>query len=323
VPESRNPDAGPLDVPGATLGTVGLGGLVFGLIESSRRGWSDTAVVAALVIGVAALAAFVAVEARAQSPMLPLSLFRSRTFTGANALTLFLYGALSCVFFFLPLDLIQIQGYSPLAAGAALLPFILILFALSRWSGGLVAKYGPRPPLLAGPVVAAAGFALLSWPGIGGAYWTTFFPGVVVLGLGMAISIAPLTTAVMNSAGEHNAGLASGVNNAVSRAAGLLAIALLGIVFTGAFNAELDRGVATVALAAPARAQVWEQRSKLAGIEVPAALDPAQASAVRHAVAEAFVRGFRVVAWASAALALLAALCTWIWIDDARMPRRA
>src|SRR5262249_34741286 len=149
------------DVPGAVLATLGLGGLVFGLTESMRRGWSDGAVIAGLAVGFVALAGFVAVEARSSHPMLPLSLFRSRVFTGANALTLFLYGALATVFFFLPLDLIQVQGYTPLGAGASMLPFIVVLFLLSRWSGGLVERLGPRRPLIAGPLLAAAGFVLL------------------------------------------------------------------------------------------------------------------------------------------------------------------
>ncbi len=314
VPESRNPRAARLDLPGAALVTLGLGGLVYGLIESSRRGWTDPAVMAGLLVGVMALAAFVFVEARVASPMLPLGLFRSPTFAGANAVTLFLYGALACVFFFLPLDLIQVQGYSPLAAGAALLPFIVVLFLLSRWSGGLVARFGPRLPLLVGPAVAAAGFVLLAVPGIGGGYWTTFFPGVLVLGLGMSISIAPLTTAVMNAVGEENAGIASGVNNAVSRAAGLLAIALLGILLVGVFNRALERRLADLPLDPVARTQVLAERTKLAAIEPPATLGAAEASAVRSVVAEAFVGGFRAAAWASALLALLGSVCAWIWV---------
>src|SRR5258706_442941 len=199
VPESRNPEKGAIDWPGALLATLGLGGVTYALIESSSKGFAHPEIIAAALLGVLGLAAFVYAEAHRKAPMLPLRLFRSKTFTGANLLTLFLYAALGGGLFFFPLNLIQVQGYSATAAGAALLPFILLMSVFSRWSGGLVAKYGARRPLIIGPIIAAAGFALFAVPSTGGSYWSTFFPAVLVLGAGMTLASAASAWALIQT----------------------------------------------------------------------------------------------------------------------------
>jgi hypothetical protein len=286
------------------------------LIESSRLGLGDRSVMLVLVAGILILVLFLFVEARLSQPMLPLPLFRSRTFTATNLLTFLLYAALGGTLFFLPLNLIQIQHYSSTAAGAALLPFILIISLLSRWSGGLITVYGPKLPLIVGPMIVAAGYALFILPGTGGSYWTTFFPPAVVLGLGMAITVAPLTTTVMGSVSQNRAGVASGVNNAVARTAGLLAIAVLGIVMLQVFKHALDWRLAESKLPASIAKSVEAQSTRLAAITIPEHVDLATKQVIRQAVDESFVAGFRAVMAIGASLAGASALIALTLIKD-------
>lgn len=314
VPETAPAHDTRLDIPGALLATLGLGGIVFAFIEAPTRGWQSGAVLVALAIGIASLVAFVFAERMHPSPMLPLHLLRNRNFAAANLLTLLLYGALGGGLFFMPLNLIQVQGLSATAAGAALLPFVFTLFVLSRWAGSLVDRRGARTPLLVGPLIAAAGYALLAVPGQSASYWTGFLPGIAVLGVGMSIAIAPLTTTVMNAVDSESAGLASGVNNAMSRVAGLLAIAVFGWLMASVFEPRLQEALS--ALPRATADALWSQRDKLAAIEVPAT-----AHAARDAVHASFVAGYRWIMVASAVLSLASAGVAALWIGESPKAR--
>jgi EmrB/QacA subfamily drug resistance transporter len=308
--------AGPLDVAGSLLAVAGLGAIVWGLLEAPAAGGiAAPRTLASLGAGAVALFGFGVVERRAASPMVPLSLFRSRTFAGTNLATLLLYAALGACFFFVPFDLIQVQGYAPAAAGAALLPFVILMSTLSPWAGALVPRFGPRLPLTIGPSISAVGFALLALPSTGGSYFATFFPGIVVLGIGMGLTVAPLTTAVMASVEVRHAGVASGINNAVARAAGLLAIAALGVVLQARFDRELDRALADLAPPRDVLAAVTAERAKLAAAQLPPDLDATLRDALDRALDAAFVAGFRALMLVCAALAAASAVASFALVD--------
>ena len=298
-------------------GDLGLGGVVYGLVESGGRGFADARVLASLAAGACcSSSSSSSSDKRGARAMVPLSLFSSRTFAGANLLTLCLYAALSGLMFFLPFNLIQVQGYSPTQAGAALVPFVLTMFLLSRWAGGLVQRHGAKLPLVVGPIVAAAGFALFILPGArAGSYWTSFFPAVMLMSFGMATSVAPLTTAVMGSVEERHAGVASGINNAVSRTAGLISVAVLGVIITGVFARDFNARLRPLNLSDAARAELASQESRLAAVRPPQELSGDARLAVERAVEDSFVVGFRVVMLICAALALASALFAWLLIE--------
>src|SRR6202163_344497 len=308
--ESRDPSrTSQIDWVGAALGVLGLGRTVFGLLAWPPLGASHPLVLGALAAGAFSLVLLFVVERRVANPMLPLTLFGSRPVALATVLTLLLYAALSVVLFLVPLNLIQVQGYTAPAAGAALLPFPVIMFTLSRWSGGLVARIGSRLPLTAGPAIAALGLALYARPGIGGSYWATFFPAVILLALGMAVTVAPLTTTVMGAVDARHAGVASGINNAVARVAGLLAIAVFGVLFARTFGARVSPRLDHLALSLPARQIIDRELPKMAGADIGQvpSITPPERRAVRTIVDEGFVSAFRLVMIGAAALALAAA----------------
>ncbi|MBV8281604.1 MAG: MFS transporter, partial [Candidatus Eremiobacteraeota bacterium] len=239
VPESRDTEREHhLDWVGSALATFGLGGITYGLITAGETGLRDPWVAGSIIGGIAILIAFVVYEGRAKNPMMPLWLFKSPTFSGSNLLTFLLYAALSGAIFFVPFDLIQARHYPPSAAGVSILPFVILMVTLSPWAGGLVAKYGSKLPLVVGPTIAAIGFALFAITSSVANYWESIFLSFLVTGLGMAVTVAPLTTTVLESADEGHVGLASAINNAISRAAGLFAVAALSLVVIDVFGSR-------------------------------------------------------------------------------------
>lgn len=314
VPEQPVRRGGPPDVAGALLVTGGLALLSYGFIQGAERPMTSPDLFAALVVAVAVLGLFVRVEQRAALPMLPLRVFRNRLFRGANLLTLLLYGALSGAFFFLTLNLVQIQGYSPEQTGLAILPMVLPITLLSRTSGRLTDRWGPRPFLIAGPLLVTGGMAALAIPGVtrGPAeFWTTFFPGMLAVGVGMGLVVSPLSSSVMGALPPEDAGTASGVNNAVSRLAGVLGVALLGALALNLFASSLLNDAAALDLSPTALDALRSEARQFGAALPPRFLSPPVQAAVERAIDLAFVRAYRTVLLLSAAAAGLSALLAW------------
>ncbi|HKU82137.1 MAG TPA: MFS transporter [Candidatus Tumulicola sp.] len=314
VGETRDDQArGPLDVLGSLAITAALGGIVYAFVVSGLEGWSARAI-GAMIGGIVALIAFVQRERRILNPILPLGLFASRAFSGINVMTFLLYGALGGLFYFLPFVMIQVDGYSATIAGLAMLPFLALLVLLSRYAGALAYRAGRRTLLVAGPSVTAAGFlAFAVLPNLH--YWPGIFPSVVLVGIGMGFTVAPLTTTMIDSVPEHNVGVASGINNAVSRVAGLLAIAVLGAIVAAAFNARLDARMNAAGFDAAQRRDVGAQRDAMAGARHA---DSRETAIVR----DAYVDGFRVAASMCALLAAGSALAAAATLGTVSAKRR-
>ncbi len=295
--ESRDPQAKQLDWSGAASVAIGLAAMTWGLSAIPASGFRDKAVLAALGVGIAFLMWFVLIEARLhERAMMPLSFFRSRNFSATNALTLLLYFALGGALYYLPFGLIRLGGYSATQAGAALLPFALIMGFGASCAGTIADRLGPRLPLTIGPIVAAFGFAMLAFADFSQPYWVGVFPPMLLLGVGMAITVPPLTSTVMGAAGETHAGIASGVNNAVARVAGLLAVAALGAAFFATFSYHLAG--TTSAHANEALNAVMSGRPGTSAESIAA-----------------FERALRAVMLVPASCAALAGLVGWVWIE--------
>jgi Major Facilitator Superfamily len=322
VAESRDPDAVEgFDIPGVALSTLGLGGPVFALIEQPTYGWTDPLVLIPLCAGVVCFAAFIVRETTARAPMLPLALFRVRNFAVANAATLATYAGLIGSSFFLTLYLQQVGGYSALAAGLAGVPISLMLFFLSPRFGAFTARVGPRLPMSAGPIVGGLGLLLLLRVGVDPSYPTEVLPALVVFGLGLSATVAPLTTTVLNAVDEHNAGIASGVNNAIARVAGVLAIAVIGAVVSAQFASSLDGKLSHDRLDGRGASVVASAKSRpLAGGDEAARLSGAERSSVGTAIELSSRDAFRVAAAIGACLMFVGGLTAAVGIQNPRRP---
>jgi len=323
VPESRASETSlPLDLPGALLAVGGLAGVNAACLGAPALGIASPWVVAAGAGGLLCLGLFLRVEARSANPLLPLSLLRSRTLAGALLVTLLVYAAFNGLLLFLPLHLIQAQRYDVALAGLTQLPVMLLLVALSRWAGGLLDRQGPRLPLTLGPAVAALGFLLLLRPGLTAgpaAFWTSYLPPLLVLGAGMALTMAPLSATVLSAVPAARSGLASGMNSAVSRLSGVLAVAALGAIALASFSHALDARAASLALPAPARAELLAQSSRFGAAEPPADLAGAQRAEAEEAIRGALVDAFRRVCAVSASLCFAGALVALVTLPARRI----
>ncbi len=316
VPESKDPDTSQVpDWKGALTATAGLGLICYGLIEASEFGVYNPVVLSTMSSGILVFLGFIWIEKKVPNPMVPLEIFRSKTFSGANLVTVCFYFSLAGVFFLLPFNLIQVQGYSATAAGAAFIPFPLLVGGLSRWSGGLIVRFGARLLLIAGTVLSSFGFILLGIYGTGSFYWSSFFPGIFFLGLGMAISFAPLNTTVMSSVNRSETGTASGVNKAISRLSGMLSVALLGALAISLFGQKLDHSMQHNQISQEVQQQMMNEKSKLAKAEIPRNVSPETKKVLEETIEASFLSSFSLVMYVSAGLVILGAFFAAFMID--------
>ena len=319
VPESTDDDLDHrLDYAGALAIVIALALLTFGFLEIPEVGWTWP-VYASLAGGVVVLGVFIRIEQRSSHPMVPLRLFRNKTFAGANVLTFFLYAALAATMLFLLLNLVQIQGYTQLQAGLSMLPFTILMASLAQWVGGLVDRYGPRWLLVVGPLLAGVGFLLLSGVGLTEgprAFWTTYFPGIVVFAAGMTLTVVPLTTTVMSAVEDRYAGTASGVNNAMTRTASVFANAIVGALAIVFFTQALGQTVDDLPLTSEGQQAVMAQAIDLGDAQVPEAVAAENRPAVAQAFRTSFVNAFRRIMWISAGLAILSAAAAFFLIEN-------
>jgi EmrB/QacA subfamily drug resistance transporter len=324
VRESRDEDAfRGIDWAGVLLSAIGLGGPVFALIEQPTRGWGDPVVWVPLIGGVVCFGLFILREAVARHPMLPLSLFRIRNFAVANLTTLAAYAGLIAGLFFVGLFLQQVAGYSPLEAGLATTPISILMFFLSPRFGKIASGTGPRLPMSAGPIVAGAGLLLLLRVGSDPSYVGDVLPGLVVFGLGLSATVAPLTATVLDSVDEHHVGIASGVNNGVSRVAGLLAIAVLGAIISASFGSSLDDELAGAPLASAGTQAVSAAKEKPLAVPARGEMSAAEADLVQNAADEASTSSFHLGIGIAGLLMIAGGAVAWVGIVNPKLRAEA
>jgi EmrB/QacA subfamily drug resistance transporter len=316
IPESSNPDAGGIDWPGAILIAIGLFGLSYGLIKGPLAGWDNWIVGFSISIGVIMTGLFILFEKRSSKPMVPFKIFKNPLVTGANLMTFLLYFALYGVTFFLVINMQQFQGYSPIKTGLALLPLFLIITFLSGPAGKLSDRIGPRPQMIVGPAIVSMGMALFIIPGVGAKYTIHFLPGLLLFGTGMAIVIAPLTKSAL-AVEQKYSGVASGVNNSISRVAALMAVALLGAIVVTLFNSHLGAGMRGSGLSPDEQQSIIVQAERLGGIEIPGGFDEENWIIAKKVVNDSFIFGFRWAIALGAFLALMSSVAAALTIPAA------
>ena len=321
VPESREPGASKIDWWGASLLVASLALMTFGFLEMPELGYGHPIVISSLVVGTILLVLFVIVEGKVSEPMMPLSLFNNSTFSGVNLLSFFLYAGLGAIMLFLSLNIIQVQGYSQLQAGMTFLPFSLVMIVLARRMGGYVDKYGARRFLIAGPALTGVGMFWLALIGVTSGpsdYWSTYFPPFMLFAIGMSITVVPLTTAVMSCVDESKSGIASGINNSVTRISGTFINAILGAVAIYMFTEYVSGEIALLDFSGTIKNEILYEAANLGEAKSPMSVDITSQQKVNSIYKMGFISTYRWVGMLSAALAFLSAGIAVFMVKDTK-----
>jgi len=308
VPESKEPGDTKIDWTGAIVLTVSLAALTYGFLGMPEWGYSHWVIICSLSLGLITLIAFIFIEKRVKNPMVPLSLFKNSTFSGVNLLSFFLYAGLGAMMLFLSLNIIQIQGYSQLQAGLTFLPFSFLMITIARYMGGATDKYGARPFLIFGPFLTGVGMLWLANIGLTNGpsdYWTTYFPPFLVFAIGMSITVVPLTTAVMSSVSETKSGIASGINNSVTRISGTFINAILGAFAVLFYINFIELDLSTTSFTPTEKEMILKEGLKLGDAKVPNDFTEKPACLIGEIYKSSFIKVYRLVGILSASLAFL------------------